>query len=148
MAKKTELKTLEALEPAPIAELKPDRETTKNLRVLLTNDDLIARSRALGDNNSKLEQIEEDKKRVTSQYGSDIKLVKSTIKQLSHVVTSGYELKDILCGVYYDRPTKGKKSIVRLDTGEVVETEEMNHMERQMVLPIIDVAGEENGSDQ
>ncbi len=85
---------------------------------------------------NKLDQEKSDKKRSASEYGSRIKSIEAAITKLAYTVSTGHELREIRCGMFFDTPEKGKKSLIRLDTKEVVSVEEMSSTDRQLALPI------------
>jgi len=140
--KSKEPEVITIAEPAPPQELngetapKPDQKCSQILRVVLTDDEVREKSRALADKATKLNQLEEDKKRASSHFGSEIKEARGEITKLSQLVTSGYELRDVPCEVWFHRPKSGQKTTVRTDTGEAVNVAMMSSMEMQMRLPI------------
>jgi hypothetical protein len=122
----------ETLSPPP----KPDQENSQLLRVVLTEAELRETSHKLADKSANLNQIEEDKKRASSHYGSEVKAARAELTRLSQLVTSGYEIREVRCEVWFHKPVAGKKTTIRIDTGEIVNTVNMSSMEMQMRLPI------------
>jgi hypothetical protein len=116
---------------------KPDSETTQLLRVVLTDEEIREKSRALADKATELNQLEEDKKRASSHFGAEVKAARGEITRLSQFITSGYELRDVRCEVFYHAPKPGQKTTIRTDTGETVNVQTMTSMEMQMRLPIM-----------
>jgi hypothetical protein len=119
---------------------KPDSETTQLLRVVLTDDEIREKSRALADKATELNQLEEDKKRASSHFGAEVKAARGEITRLSQFITSGYELREVRCEVWYHKPKPGQKTTIRTDTGETVNVQTMTSMEMQMRLPIAEEA--------
>lgn len=72
----------------------------------------------LANKNQEKRRTEEEKKSVTSDYASKLKLTDEQINSLSDKVASGYEMRDVTCVVSYHEPEKGMKTITRTDTGE------------------------------
>jgi hypothetical protein len=115
---------------------KPDSETTQLLRVVLTDEEIREKSRALADKATELNRLEEDKKRASSHFGAEVKAARGEITRLSQFITSGYELREVRCEVWYHKPKPGLKLTIRTDTEEIVSTGTMNSAEMQMRLPI------------
>jgi hypothetical protein len=95
---------------------KPDKEITRTLRVNLTEDELKENARKLADKATELDRVEEDKKRVASQYGSQVQAARGEITRLSQLLTSGYELREVPCCVWFHRPKPSQKTTIRLDS--------------------------------
>jgi hypothetical protein len=123
-------------EPSGETAPKPDQTCSLILRVVLTDTEVREKSRALADKATKLNQLEEDKKRASSHFGSEIKEARGEITKLSQLVTTGYELRDVPCEVWFHRPKPGQKTTIRTDTGESVNVTMMSSLEMQMRLPI------------
>jgi hypothetical protein len=115
---------------------KPDSKSTQLLRVVLTDEEIREKSRALADKATELNQLEEDKKRASSHFGAEVKAARGEITRLSQFISSGYELREVRCEVFYHKPKPGQKTTIRTDTGETVNIQTMTSMEMQMRLPI------------
>lgn len=72
-----------------------------------------------------LVELEEEKKSVSSQYKARIDEIKATLNKLSNQVVDGFELREVDCEVRYHQPERGRKTIIRLDTGKVHAFEKM-----------------------
>jgi hypothetical protein len=74
------------------------------------------------------------------QLAADLKLeeegLNSDIATLSRHVTDGYDFRMVDCRIVYNQPITGKKEISRIDTGELVRTDNMTDEERQEELPL------------
>ncbi len=77
--------------------------------------------------------LEDEKKSVVSQIGSQINGENFIINEASEKLRSGYEYRPIQVEVTYDYKT-GTVEITRLDTKEQVEMRDMRADERQMEL--------------
>lgn len=64
----------------------------------------------------------------------------SSIGHLTRVLCEGWEYRDVICKVLWNKPKSGQKTIVRLDTGEHVEIEPMTEGERQEELNLGETA--------
>jgi hypothetical protein len=60
----------------------------------------------------------------------------ATITDLSRKLCEGWEYRDIRCKVLWNDPEIGKKTFVRLDTGEIAKIDDMTDAERQDPLPL------------
>jgi hypothetical protein len=125
------------IKPKPeVPEVAPDREFTQQLRVDLTDHELTEKAREQARKQNTLDQEEIDKKRASSEFANRIKAIKADLSRLAYTVDTGYELREVQCVQFFDRPEKGKKSTIRIDTKEVVSVEDMSPADRQMSLPI------------
>jgi phospholipid N-methyltransferase len=68
-----------------------------------------------------LQQVEQEKKSVTSSYTSRANSLKSHINDLSNKVASGYESREIDCLVKYHEPKQGWKTLIRKDNSKKIE---------------------------
>lgn len=91
---------------------------SRNLEYYFTDDEKMAMSQQLAVETQNKRRLEDQKKAVTSQYGSQINEKAESINTLSDKIASGYEYRNIECTVQWHTPTKNKKLITRTDTGE------------------------------
>lgn len=117
---------------------KPDGRTKRELRYYLTRDEQIEVGKKHAEATVELRTLEADKKRSNQDYAARIAAVDASQERLAEVVTTGYELREITCGVYLDNPEKGRKTIKRLDTFETVAVEEMTSVDMQRTMRAID----------
>ncbi len=94
---------------------------TRSLRYFFKDDELKGLSLDLANQNQELRRVEDEKKSMTSEYGSRLNILKEHISSLSDKVSSGYEVRNVECEVEYHKPRKNMKTLKRLDTGEVFE---------------------------
>lgn len=75
-------------------------------------------------------RLEIEKKEVTKSYSDQLKGKMKVIKQLSHKLNNGSEVRDVSCQVKYNDPVYGKKTLIRMDTleewVEEMDVEEFN----------------------
>lgn len=90
----------------------------RNLEYYFTDDEKMQMSQQLAVETQNKRRLEDQKKAVTSQYGSQINEKAEAINTLSDKIASGYEYRNIECTVQWHTPTKNKKLITRSDTGE------------------------------
>lgn len=77
---------------------------------------------------------EEQKVKVMSQFKAELDELTANINRLSELVSNGYEYRNVECAVMFDYPSRGKKRIVRKDTGEWVKDATMTSDELQQQL--------------
>ncbi|HEV7523029.1 MAG TPA: hypothetical protein VGP89_18145 [Candidatus Angelobacter sp.] len=87
---------------------------------------------------SEMSEAEESKKAVVAQFGERIASLRAETSSLARRFNSGYEYRNIECRVLYHDPSPAQKTIVRLDTGEIVKVAAMSHGELQEILPFKD----------
>lgn len=90
----------------------------RNLEYYFTDDEKMQMSQQLAVETQNKRRLEDQKKAVTSQYGSQINEKAESINSLSDKIASGYEYRNIECTVQWHTPSKNKKVITRSDTGE------------------------------
>lgn len=103
-------------------------EESRSLRCDLTNIERLEKGRALAEADAECARIEEEKGRVAAQYAAQIKTATARRHELAGAIRQGYEFRDVPCQVqhvYSDREV----SVIRLDTGEVIERRGMNPTE-------------------
>lgn len=116
----------------------PQNETTRQLRVNLTDKERIELGRQLAQSSQKLETIAEDKKAAMAQFKADQSAAEAKIASLSQQIANGYRLDQVKCAWLLDSPEVGTKQLVRLDTKEVIETLPMIDADKQANLPLAD----------
>ncbi len=104
---------------------------TDYLRYDFTEQEFLEHARTLGRMNQELAAAEERRKSVSADLAADVKRHQDEVSRQSRLVSNGYEYRDVECEVRYHSPEKAKKTIVRLDTGEVVKTAFMSGIEMQ-----------------
>ena len=121
------------------------RKTTERLRCQLTDEEKIEAGRELAETTNELEEIQDDKSQVVSEFKARTTAAEAKIALLGNKLRSGYEIRDVKCDIRFDWPKEGQKQTIRLDTNEVVYTHDMTEEEKQMQLPLdSDVGGVPN----
>lgn len=106
----------------------------RNLRCLLTDEEKLASGKELAEASTQMRQIAEDKQRVVKDFGSRLSACEATISVLSNKIATGYEFRDVDCRIEFNEPKAGRKTVVRLDTAEKVNVEDMTADEMQEKL--------------
>ena len=74
-----------------------------------------------------------------SEYKSRITTLENEIGLLSNQVSTGYEMREYVCAYRYDHPTKGRKSLYRVEPPQdLICEEEMTIADRQTILESIE----------
>lgn len=109
---------------------------TKSLKHIFNDAELLQIGKDLADKANELASLEDDKKRVTSDFKAKIDTVTAEIGIMSRNISTGNEYRMIKCSQAFHVPHPGKKTITRLDTFEVVQISDMTTEEMQQHLPI------------
>ena len=105
-------------------------------RYQFNDAELLAIGKELAEFNEQLDAIEQDKKRVVSDFAAKIASRESDVSLAVNKIRSGYEYRDLPCTVRFHQPKAGKKEIVRDDTKEIVATQDMTESDLQALLPL------------
>ena len=106
-------------------------KVTEYLRYDFTDAEFMEHAKTLGRLNQELARSEDRKKSTTAELAADVKRHQDAVSAASQLVSNGYEYRDIECEVRFHEPEKGKKTIVRLDSGETVRVAFMTGQEMQ-----------------
>jgi uncharacterized phage infection (PIP) family protein YhgE len=111
---------------------KKEKET-KILPVELTNEQIKERGEALAKVTKELDDTSAEAKQSAAGYREQLGGLHAEATRLAHVIESGVEDQDVEVKTEkdYDR---GTIETVRIDTGEVLLTEQMTEEERQQQL--------------
>lgn len=103
---------------------------TKKLPVKLDDDELLERGRMLVENMRKTATAEAERKAENDRRKGDIELLEGVTSKISIAISTGTEDRDVECEQRKDY-THGTVTIVRMDTGELVDQRVMTADERQ-----------------
>lgn len=101
-----------------------------SLRCVFTQEEMREIATELAQKHKEAIEIEEDKRRVMSDYKARIDTVKARMNKLAVNYDSGYELRDIDCRVDYNYKTN-KKTYTRMDTLKIVREQDISPEEMQ-----------------
>lgn len=116
--------------------MKNKNETVRNLRVLYTDAERLDLGRKLAGAYQDIEQVNKDFDSVKADFKARITSHEAKITDLAGKVNNGFRIEEVKCEWRFDLPEKGKKSLYRLDTNELVETVEMTGADLQSQLPL------------
>lgn len=108
----------------------------RNLQCQFTEEELSSKGRALADKHIEMAQYQADAKDCATQFKAKIAAAEAEASGLSHAISSGYEYRRVDCTVHMDTPSVGRKTIIRDDTGQQVEVEDMTADEMQGSLDL------------
>lgn len=112
-------------------------ETKKSkhwLRCNLTDEEKLAAGKTQADKAIEKIALENDAKRVGTDFKAKISAVEADLQVLANKISSGYEHRNVVCTEFLGDPEPDKKRIVRDDTGEQVAVHEMSTSELQREL--------------
>lgn len=98
--------------------MEKEQTISRSLEYRFTDEEKLEMSQVLAVETQNKRKLEDSKKAVMSQYGSQINEKAEAINTLSDKIASGYEYRNIDCFVEWHTPSKNKKTLTRSDTGE------------------------------
>ena len=126
----------------------PESTETRELNVSLTDDQIIEQSRVLIDKLREVETLTAAKKASADNYKTRIEEVEQKIEDVSIVVKSGKDRRQVPCRWLWQTNNfdasgaaifhSEMKTLIREDTGEVVEVKPITFEDRQVNLPLGD----------
>lgn len=119
----------------------PNPQCSRNLRVNLNQDERVELGRQLAETTQQLAQINEDLSSVKKDFAARKSSAEAKVSDLSMKISNGYRIDPVKCEWRMDEPKPGKKTLIRLDTGETVETLDMIDADKQSDLPLADPEG-------
>lgn len=117
------------------------REFERTLPVQLTVPELIERGYMLAQQNDRRSDIEGDKKEANEDFKKQLEIVGTEIWRLKRIVLQKAEPRPVKCREIRDY-RRAVVEVVRLDTGELVESRVMTEAERQREIGEITEAEE------
>lgn len=112
------------------------KKITQSLRCQLTDEEKIEAGKELAETTRELEQIQEDKSQIVSEFKARTTAAEARIASLGNKIRSGYEFRPVECSIFFDKPEAGQKQTVRTDTDEIVATAPMSEEEKQTKLEL------------
>lgn len=106
------------------------------LRCQFSPEELLEVGKTLADATNALTGLEEDKKRVMSDFKAKLDAKQADITIASNKIATGYENRNVECEAHMNTPEPGKKTVYRTDTKAKVCVEDMNEQELNPELPL------------
>lgn len=100
-----------------------------------TDPERLELANTLAQATQKLTGLEEDKKRITSDFKAQIDGEQARANSVATKLNNGYELRQTECRLLFF-PKKGVKQYYRLDNGELVKEATMSSGDFQLSLPV------------
>lgn len=114
-------------------------EVRRQLRYKYTPDERREKGQQLADTHIKLGAVAEEFDRVKSDYKARTGALENDINSLSTQVSTGYEMREYVCAYKYDFPSKGRKTLFRVEPPQdLIVEEEMTIADRQTILESVD----------
>ena len=111
------------------------KNTERYLRYVFSEEEKAAIAKKLSSQIREKSLVEDDKKRVMSDFKFRLDTIDSEVSKLSGNYDSGYEMRNIKCQTTYDYKS-GTKTTIRLDTKEIIENLKMTEDEMQLELEL------------
>jgi len=105
------------------------------LPVQLTTSEKVEFGQKLAQAHQEYGEVEREKKHVADKFKERLEVIDGRTSQLATIVHSGEELRDVGCQWRYLFEANTKE-LMRMDTGEIVETAAITPEERQLMLQI------------
>ena len=102
-----------------------------DLMVDLTVDEVAMYGRQLAGVAESYDEVEERKADVAKDFKEQLQNLRGEIRRLARLVRTKKEKRTVSCGIAFHTPAVGAKTIVRIDTGEIVREEPMTEVEMQ-----------------
>jgi hypothetical protein len=117
-------------------EVKPGRivKTKESIKHFLSDTETLELSRESAKTHQELEALQNEKDRVMSDLKAQIQAKENTISDYNRRINNGYEHRYLDCELRYHVPSKGMKTLFRMDTGAEVRSTKMDTFELQDVL--------------
>jgi hypothetical protein len=97
----------------------------------LSEAELQLRSASLADTVTTIDQTKAARKEKAKEFGDLLAGLEDRQRELSRAIRTGIEERLVACAVNFHAPAEGVKTIIRLDTGELVGEEQMSSEECQ-----------------
>jgi len=112
-----------------------EREIERVLPVRLTTGELEERGKMLAESCDRYTAIEAEKSKTAKELGEKLKECRGEMVRLATIVCCKHEQRPVMCRWSYDYQ-RGQKTLIRRDTGEVVETATITAAELQVVMDV------------
>jgi hypothetical protein len=119
--------------PSPTApgRIQRCRESVKHT---FTNDEILEFSLEQNRDIQRIASLEEEKEGVVADFKAQIKSLETKVYDVSRRINQRYEMRLMDCEWHMHVPKEGKKTLIRVDTGEQIKVQDMDTFEKQEVL--------------
>jgi hypothetical protein len=117
-------------------EVKPGRilKLKESIKHTFNNEELLDMSKSCARTHQELDALNGEKDRVVADFKAQIQSKENSINDYSRRISNGYEYRMVECELHYHDPSKGMKTLFRVDTGDEVRSTKMEAHEMQDVL--------------
>ena len=123
-----------------------NQKHTEHLKHILSDEELIAQARRQSALLRDYEQAENELSSVKATFKARMEGLQSGISLCTRLISDGFEMRPTDCETILNEPAKGRASVYRIDTGELVRERAMDASELQMKLE--DVEEEPESDDE
>ncbi len=109
---------------------------TKSIKRDFSQDELLNMADQITESVQHLSELKRAKADNDKAHKEIVEQEVGTINKLSGMYRRGYEFSDTECNVLYNSPEEGQKTWVRIDTGEVIGSDQMTDDEKQETFPL------------
>jgi len=121
---------------------------TKSLICALTDEERRTYGIKLAGLLDDIDNVEGEKKKQADHYKDRIGGLQAAADELRRKVSTGQEWREVECQEVLGQPTPDKKQIIRTDTGEVIGCEWMTEADKQGLLALDLIDGEEDADEE
>ena len=107
------------------------KKTEMFLEYVFTREELEQFGKDLAYDTAEQSELEGNRKMAMSQFKAEIDACVAKANIVAEHIRTGRQMRMVKCDIRYDDPSRGMKSIVRIDTGEVVKIMDMEPVEMQ-----------------
>jgi hypothetical protein len=98
-----------------------EKRIERKLRCELTESDLLTRAASLADNGMTIDETNAARSKSSKEFKDLLAGLEERRRELSLAIRTGFEERLVPCVVRFHHPVEATKTIIRLDTGELVE---------------------------
>lgn len=110
------------------------KQVVETLKCFLTEREITEHGRKMALLTQEMGQLQEEAKEVAAGYKAKLAAKQSAINSEAILVNNGFEFRPVRCDVLLNTPTRGEKTNIRTDTGEVVLVSRMSNYDEQFAL--------------
>ncbi len=111
------------------------KTTKRNLQCTLTRDETLTYAGDLAKAEQDKISVEERLKELKDEFKLKLSQIDVEIGRKSRAINNGYEYRDIDCEWSFDWK-EGRKKLIRQDTGDIVETDDISEYEKQQEMEL------------
>lgn len=112
------------------------------LKCLFTEEEKTQMAKEMAQKTLEKDTIQQTMKETQAQFKAKIEACETIIKRNATYIKDGYEYRSVDCVVDYNTPERGKKTIIRTDTGETF-IEDMTRDEKANLFFNVDAPKDE-----